>query len=350
MLSNIPAPYQLDFFGALAKNADVLAVFLQERETNRDWELDNKDWVRILGCSRGYSKWAELRGIINQFEPDHVIVGGYRLSLSLKLKWYCFRRGIPFYYWLEKPLPSNRVRKIIRYLVWMLTLPFARGVFCIGKEAMSAYKFFSKRVINLPYSIDASRYCQRNKLINKPLKCLYIGQYITRKGIQELLLGFSKISTDQATLTIVGSGEMKAEISFYTKKYSHIKEVGFLSPDQLPSIISQHDLLIAPSRHDGWAVVLVEAMISGLPVISTSNTGAFVELVELNGLERSGTLCEVDPESIRDAIIGYVEDPDRISREGACARKKVLNSHAESKNAAKYLLTILSQNLIKEMN
>jgi poly(glycerol-phosphate) alpha-glucosyltransferase len=340
-LSNIPTPYQLDFFGALAKSAVVLAVFLWGRESNRDWRLAEKPWLRVLSDSQRKPGWEELRALLEQFKPVHVLVGGYRLPLSIRLRWYCLRHGISFHYWLEKPLPVSGIRALIRRLVWALTLPFAKQVFCIGKEAMAAYGPFSRRIVNFCYSIDASRYAQRRELPSKPLKCLYIGQYIVRKGIPELLEAFAGIAPDQATLSLVGSGELKSLVSEYTQKYSHISEGGFVEPDELPQLISRHDLLLVPSRHDGWAVVVVEAMASGLPVISTRDTGAFAEMGQWVGAVRTGTLCEVDARSIRQAVIGYLSAPERITREGLQGREVMLASPAESKNAVEILLAAL---------
>ncbi len=340
-LSNIPTPYQLDFFGALAKSADVLAVFLWGRESNRDWRLAEKPWLRVLGNNQGKPGWDELRALLEQFKPEHVLVGGYHLPLSSRLRWYCFRRGVSFHYWLEKPLPASGMRALIRRFAWALTLPFAQQVFCIGKEAIAAYNPFSHRTVNLPYSIDASRYAQRRELPSKPLKCLYIGQYIVRKGIPELLEAFAGIAPNEATLSLVGSGELKSLVSDYTQKYSHISESGFVEPDELPQLISQYDLLLVPSRHDGWAVVVVEAMASGLPVVSTRHTGAFVEMGQWEGAVRTGTLCEVDARSIRQAVIGYVSAPERITKEGMQGRVVMLASPAESNSAAGIFLAAL---------
>lgn len=340
-LSNIPTPYQLDFFGELAKSTDVLAVFLWGRESNRDWHLAKKPWIRVLNSNQDNPRWNELHALLEKFRPEHVIVGGYRLPLSLRLRWYCLRNRIPFHYWLEKPLPVNWMRSLIRRLMWVMTLPFATQVFCIGKEAMAAYDTFSCKTVNLPYSINTSRYLQRRGLPSKPLKCLYIGQYIARKGIPELLDAFAGIAPDCATLSLYGSGELKSLVLDCAKKYCHISEGGFVEPDELPYLISKHDLLLVPSRHDGWAVVVAEAMASSLPVVSTQYTGAFLEIGQWEGMVRTGTICDVDAQSIRRAIIEYVHNPERVLSEGQQARATILGSPAESSNAVCILMAAL---------
>lgn len=340
-LSNIPTPYQMDFFSRLSDIADVNAVFLWGREANRDWSLSQRPWLRILKGEDQKSSWAELYELLVDFKPDCVLVGGYRLPLSFRLKIFCTLRHIPFHYWLEKPLPTFGMRKFIRSAVWIATLPFAKSVLCIGNEAVQAYRPFSRKVSNLPYSIDSRRYVERKALCCRPLKCLYVGQYIPRKGVPELLQAFAKIKPDQANLTLVGSGDLQDLVKKYVVQYENINDLGFVDPDQLPSVISKFDILVAPSLHDGWAVVVVEAMISGLPVISTRHTGAFVQLTSEMVNMKIGEFCIVNAESIREAVMNYVYYPENILVEGKAAREVVMNSLAESKNAARQLIKVL---------
>lgn len=341
LLSNIPTPYQLDFLTELSRVADVRAVFLWDREVNRDWNLGQKPWLRILKGGSQKANWEKLYDVMVDFKPEFVIVGGYRLPLSLRLRIFCAIRKISFHYWLEKPLPVTGLRKIIRQVYWAVTLPFAKSVFCVGNEAKDAYCFLSKKVLNLPYSVDSKRYFERNGIPNKPIRCLYIGQYIARKGLSELLQAFSNLKIDQASLTLVGSGELQDLVKNYALRYKNIAELGFVNPDQLPAVISRYDVLLAPSRHDGWAVVVVEAMLSGLPVVSTSKTGAFVQLISEANDTKIGKLCEVDADSIRDAVMEYVNNPEKVLTEGSAARITAIHSLAESRNAAKKLIDYL---------
>jgi len=340
-LSNIPTPYQLDFLGKLSEIAEVRAVFLWGREVNRDWSLSQKPWLRILSGENEKADWKKLHTILAEFKPEYVLVGGYRLQLSFKLKIYCALKKVSFHYWLEKPLPAVGLRKLLRAVVWVTVLPFSKSVFCIGNEAVNIYRPFARKVFNLPYSIDSKRYKERYGLPSKPLKCLYIGQYIARKGVPELLQAFAGLDMDQANLTLVGSGELQDLVKNYALKYKNINELGFVNPDQLPSVISQHDILLAPSRHDGWSVVVVEAMISGLPVISTSQTGAFIQLSRDANNMKLGNFCEVDADSIRDAVMDYVNYPEKVLNEGRAAKVTVMDSLVESKNAVIQLIECL---------
>jgi glycosyltransferase involved in cell wall biosynthesis len=342
-LSNIPTPYQLDFFDEVSVLEEVCGVFLWGREDNRDWNLAQKPWLRILSSDNKKIEWKQLYKLLIEFRPDRVLVGGYLLPLSFRLRLFCAFRGIPFHFWLEKPLPTSGFRKFIRPVIWTVTIPFAKSIFCIGNEAVKAYGTLSRRAFNLPYSIDSRRYFERSSVASKPIKFLYIGQYIRRKGVVELLDAFVGLNLSQASLTLIGSGELSDRVKKYTLTYENIYEIGFVNPDQLPEIISQFDVLLCPSHHDGWAVVVVEAMLSGLPVISTSQTGAFMELTDIAKNKRIGTFCEVNVASIREAMMYYVNNPEKVLDEGRTARVTVLQSLAESKNAAQKFVESLRE-------
>jgi glycosyltransferase involved in cell wall biosynthesis len=163
---------------------------------------------------------------------------------------------------------------------------------------------------------------------------LFVVQFIPRKGTAELLEAFASIPPEKATLALAGSGELKPLVETYATKHPHIQLLGFMEPAALVAAFAQYDLFILPSRHDGWAVVVAEAMAAGLPVIGTRHTGAFVDLVAPN---RCGVACEVNAASMTAALATYIEEPERITVDGAKARETLLHSRAEARVAANAL-------------
>jgi glycosyltransferase involved in cell wall biosynthesis len=338
LLSNLPTPYQLDYLEQLSRLAEVRAVFLSSSEANRDWTLQSRAWMRVL---REGKQWGETLSELAEFKPSHVIVGGYRLPLANQLKCYCWQNNIQYYYWLEKPLPTGGARAFLRSLVWRMTLPFSDGVLCIGSEAVQAYGKYAQKTLNLPYSIDISRYRVREPLLPEGvLRCLFVGQYIERKGVPELLEAFAAIQPGVASLTMVGSGDLLPLVEEFAGRNAHIHNRGFVEPAALAKLFAAHDVFVLPSRHDGWAVVVAEAMAAALPVVGTHMTGAFVDLVAPNGC---GKACEVDAETIRVSIEAYAAHPESVLRDGLLARQVLMASPAEAGNAARLLMQMLER-------
>ena len=60
---------------------------------------------------------------------------------------------------------------------------------------------------------------------------------------------------------------------------SQVEFHGFVEWDSLPEYYAKAHILCAPSRYDGWGLIVPEALSSGLPVISTNKTGACLDLI-----------------------------------------------------------------------
>lgn len=343
ILSNIPTPYQLDFIAALKQNFSVLAIFLNTKEENRDWKLTFLKNVIILNFYSRIKGWKKIKTNLIKFKPDFVIVGGYTLPLSLMLKFYCYINRIEYFYWLEKPLPNLRFKKFIRSIIWSITLPYSKGILCIGSSALNVYKKYSDNYLNLPYSINVNKYKKKKLSVEtkKIIKFIYVGQYIKRKGIHELLMAFSEIDENKASLSLVGSGELSWLVDQYAKKFKQIENIGFINPANLRELYSKYDALIMPSNHDGWGVVIAEAMASGLAIIGTKNAGAFEDLVLTKGC---GLVCNVEKESIILAIKKYIQNKKLLQMHSKNALKFIYKSNARSQNAA----NILSNFLLKK--
>jgi glycosyltransferase involved in cell wall biosynthesis len=59
-----------------------------------------------------------------------------------------------------------------------------------------------------------------------------------------------------------------------------VRILGFKQYAELASAYAGADVLIVPSRYDGWGLVVPEGLAAGMPVISTYSTGAARELIE----------------------------------------------------------------------
>jgi glycosyltransferase involved in cell wall biosynthesis len=105
-----------------------------------------------------------------------------------------------------------------------------------------------------------------------PLRLLYAGGIHQRKGISYLLSAVQKLHRADVSLTLIGAMPDFPEVfAPYRDFFTHIPPV----PQQtVQEQIRNHDVLVLPSLFEGMALVILEAMAAGIPVIVTPNSGA----------------------------------------------------------------------------
>jgi glycosyltransferase involved in cell wall biosynthesis len=99
---------------------------------------------------------------------------------------------------------------------------------------------------------------------------------------------------------------------------ARIEFAGFQPPEELPRFFARADVFVLPSRHDGWGVVVNQALGAGLPILCSDRVGGAHDLVrrEVNGL----TFPARDPEALRAAMQRIISEPELIERWGAASR------------------------------
>ncbi|MEZ0276573.1 MAG: glycosyltransferase family 4 protein, partial [Roseimicrobium sp.] len=137
---------------------------------------------------------------------------------------------------------------------------------------------------NIPYFSDLQRFGDAlRKPESRERVFLFSGSLCLRKGADLLTQAFSRLAADFpfVRLRIVGYGplenEMKQQLVPLAKR---VDFTGFCPWDRLHIEYAQGDVLCVPSRHDGWGLVVPEGLAAGLPVVSTSQTGAAVEFIK----------------------------------------------------------------------
>jgi glycosyltransferase involved in cell wall biosynthesis len=113
---------------------------------------------------------------------------------------------------------------------------------------------------------------------------LFIGTEWERKGLDILLAATAAMPRelqDRLTLRVAGLKELPPDLEgiIGLAFSSNVTYLGFLEPDDVRKELRSADILVVPSRYDGWAVVVEEAMAEGTPVIASDGVGAAADLV-----------------------------------------------------------------------
>lgn len=168
---------------------------------------------------------------------------------------------------------------------------------------------------------------------------LFVGRLHERKGLDLLLPIFKKVlEEEEALLRIVGSGEKEKALKLQAERLSLQKNVeflGYLPDSEMQKQYSEASIFVSPSRYEGFGIVLLEALASGLPLVATK-TGISSKVVEEG---KNGFL--VDYENMGEAILKLLRDKDLRVRMGDSSRKMAQDYTWSS--AAKRMIAIYEE-------
>jgi glycosyltransferase involved in cell wall biosynthesis len=160
------------------------------------------------------------------------------------------------------------------------------------------------------------------KYETKQVECLYVGQISHRKGMAVLLQAARKLQSLPVKFRLIGpmvSPEVLADLP------ENVIYEGPSHPGGIADVMRQSDMFVLPTLEDAFALVVFEAMATGLPVVTTSHNGA-CEMIDAgaNGL----IIPAGDVDALAEAICRLVQSPELRRDLGAAARRKVQGAHS----------------------
>ena len=162
----------------------------------------------------------------------------------------------------------------------------AKTVFTISstsKNNLINYQKVPAKKIKLIYNDSEFQEKTTEVVVKKDKQILFLGRLVNQKGIKYLLESFRLVlkKDPEVKLMIVGSGELKAKIVRYIRKYklsNSIKLLGWIEGSQKEEIYSASKLFVIPSVSEPFGLTALESIRSGTPVIASNRCG-FCDIV-----------------------------------------------------------------------
>ncbi|MFN8421101.1 MAG: glycosyltransferase [Anaerolineae bacterium] len=143
---------------------------------------------------------------------------------------------------------------------------------------------------------------------------LYVGRLATEKQVHQIRAALDQIPNTR--LAIVGTGALEAELKQQFAGYP-VRFMGNLSGELLARAFASSDVFVFPSAFESFGLVLLEAMASGTPVVSSRVGGAPNVITE----GKSGYLFDVnDTEGMITGIRRVIESPAKLAQMRIAAR------------------------------
>lgn len=347
-----PSPYQRDFLRLLASRDDCeLEVrYFEGTPDDSPWDRPQMEgWEsvlpgRVFGKGRVRCHWNRCLPELGEY--DRVIMNAPLTGFTTQrlFRWLDKMGMPPWFFWGEQLLPRTGLRGVVQKQL-SAGLRSCTGIVAIGKTAQADYerRFPGKRVHNIPYVCDLAGFEQssRQRVACSTCRFLFAGQMIERKGVDILLKAFSKLVKEGFEIELHLAGR-EADLPGWLAamdpiSHKRVTYHGFIQPSGLPGLFALTDVLILPSRHDGWGVVVNQALGAGMPVITSTASGAGRDLVTdgVNGVH----VPPGDVAALSAAMLRLAEDP--ILRNSMSAAACVKAQEIQPAAAAKRWMEVL---------
>jgi len=194
--------------------------------------------------------------------------------------------------------------------------------------------------------LNKNNFKQYNKRINNKFRLLFIGQLIKRKGMDILLQALSGLNKLNWFLDIIGDGKERENMENLSKILNISKRTifhGTKNNMETIELLKTADLLILPSRYDGWGAVVNEALMCGVPVVCSDACGV-AELI--NGSFRGEVFKTGSISELRSILAHQILRGKKTPE--LSLKIKTWSKKIEGETAANYLLEVIDASLNKK--
>jgi glycosyltransferase involved in cell wall biosynthesis len=308
----------------------------------RDHAVPTFDVSRGARGDRKSSKWKYLlagfsvRRILKDFKPD--VVHGHQVTSAGTI---CLLSGFKPYILTAH---GSDVLKNSSSPIWrpVLKAAFARSaaVNTVSEELAEIVERMGvsrDKIIVAGPGIELSRFPYRPRVpYRSPTRLLCTRTLADVYDPLVLVRGCDALRNRgrSFSLTFAAGGPMLPQIEQLVRQMDlgeYVRLLGGYDQDQLPELLSQHDLYVSASRWDGTSLSMLEAMASGLtPIVSKISSN---ELLLQDGVTARMFECG-DSESFADQVEWAIDHPEWAAPASEMNRRTVEESGDRAMNMA----------------
>jgi glycosyltransferase involved in cell wall biosynthesis len=352
-LTNIPTPYRIPLWRAMAELTRTEIICLSATEPNREWlprlEAGNAT-LRVLdvpSITTGsedtfYLPSPRIGQAIRSSRTQVLFIDGWQSPSYVQALRVAHRGGMGVVASYRSTLETHR---FTRGPVAWLRRSFFLAVDAVlvagpdSAEAVIAMGVPQVRIVQGNYNVvDVEHYWQavakaRARLPRRPgHHFLYVGQLVERKNLETMLRAWSRARERNDSFTLVGSGLLEAHLVRVIDELGLqglVRLAGFREGDALIEEYAKAQTLVLPSIKEVWGLVVNEALAAGLHTVVSNNSGVARAIEGEQGV----FLTSPDEESLyaalrrsRRAWRGAIQHPAALDRSPSSAATAVMQA------------------------
>lgn len=192
-------------------------------------------------------------------------------------------------------------------------------------------------------NIDTDKFQPAQQGSNKKFTVMFAASISVLRGLHYLLDAWEALALENAELLIAGNyGKLPRELEkTYRERIKNNSSIRFVGYSKnLKEYYNQSSVFVMPSLTEGFSKSVLEAMASGLSVITTENASGIVEN------NKTGFIVPIrDSKAIEDKIKFLCENPKERKRMGLAAREAVVTKNPFGEEVYRIYQEVLRRSL-----
>lgn len=324
----------LDLIKEMKKEAEI-RLFVMRKDFNTIYDRELKSLGiehHYLNANRFFSLKAfkKLKALLDEYRPDiihtHLKAADYILLYRLR------KQGIKWIHTVHT-LADYDVKPFRRLFYRPLYKQGTILPVAVSKEVEDSFHaLYGIHARTIPNGIDLERFRYIPEA-KEDFQVLHVGRFVPLKNHRYLLQEFAKFSKvrKEAKLILIGSGPLKKKMKKFARKLEISKQVKFIDrTENVEKFMQEACVFVLPSLHEGMSLALLEALASGLLVITRRGLSLLIENEE-NGfeidLEKNALFYELE------YLYENYSDLEIVRRNAS----RTASSHSLSRTAENYL-------------
>ena len=231
---------------------------------------------------------------------------------------------------------NNKIGRMFNKMAFCVfeVVPVALSL-AVRDTVVEEYKMDISKIPVIFNGIDLNRCKEKNdyEIVNG-LKILHIGRFVDAKNHIGLIEAFSKFykKYNDGVLYLIGDGANRKAIEDYISENGLQERVLLLGQlDNVYEYLCKADVFVLPSLYEGVPITLIEAMGTGLPIVTT-RVGGIPDMLD----DDSAVFVESSADSICEGLEKYYLNKDLRTTHGMSVKEKV-NVFSMEVMAEKYI-------------
>jgi glycosyltransferase involved in cell wall biosynthesis len=271
-------------------NTNRYLVFRTPPSKDAPFTIESEAGIEI--CDYNKDALAAMQSQIAQFQPDVVYIAGWANKQYLKIAKHYKDKGLPVVSGMDNQWLGTLKQHLACVFSGGLIHKYMTHLWVPGKPQY----YYARKLGFKPQQILTGLYCADETIFSgiqqekHNVQLIFIGRIVEHKGVKEFFEVIEDLILAQEfniNLHIIGNGPLEHLIP----KHKGIKHTSFVAPEELPQLLANAGTFILPSLYEAWGVVVHEAALAGLPIVTTYQCGAGTDFVidEFNGYKYDAT-------------------------------------------------------------